>query len=186
MSICWLSLILFMPACGEKQPGPYFWKAKKDGKISYFLGTVHTGVFLQDLQCFDVITSKLENSDYLFVESGGSSLETGGNDFISELMAEDTSFFSSLSTDSQKFFRERRISKNLNYKGYQISLHSLCWIDITKRRFMTQNCSSLGFPLYLFCLQDSSAVSLSSLDNQIDIYCSKSWFTNRFSGCWNG
>ena len=186
---CCLWFILFMPFCGknplkkeEKNSGPFFWKAEKEQKISYFLGTIHTGVTLEDLQCSELIKSHLENSSYLFVESDAENdsynFETHSNNLTFIEGSSVSKEFASLNRNSQDFFRSRTIPTTLNYEGYQTIIIPLCWLDTHKNyRLMTKNCSSLGFPLDLVCLKDSASVGLSSLDGQIESIARKKGLT---------
>ena len=53
--------------------GPFFYKADKEGKSLYLLGTLHSEN-LDNLQCHSPIMSFLEDSDLLFTESEGEML----------------------------------------------------------------------------------------------------------------
>ena len=46
-----------------------FWKAEKNGKHFYMLGTIHLGVSLSELQCHELIENKLKESSRVFTET---------------------------------------------------------------------------------------------------------------------
>ena len=49
---------------------PFAWSVKRDGKIHYFLGTVHVGISLErDVPCSDKILEQITNSDLVFLET---------------------------------------------------------------------------------------------------------------------
>ena len=128
-------VFLFVTSCGDlDKPGPYFWKVQKDGKTSYFLGTYHVGVTLEDLQCSNQIESHLKQSDFLFTEVAdfNSQSDQKFNEMLRTyrvtvmLSKKNGKEFQSLNTDSQIFFRSRNIQENLSYTGYLIVLSNLC------------------------------------------------------------
>ncbi len=45
-----------------------FWRAKKGSQTFYILGTIHTGVSIEDLQCSEIVKDKIQKSNRLFVE----------------------------------------------------------------------------------------------------------------------
>ena len=45
-----------------------FWKAEREGKQFYILGTFHRGVSLSELQCHETIEDKLKQSGFVFTE----------------------------------------------------------------------------------------------------------------------
>ncbi len=45
-----------------------FWKAEKEGKHFYMLGTIHQGVSLSELSCAEKIEDKLKQSEIVFTE----------------------------------------------------------------------------------------------------------------------
>ena len=112
--------------------GPYFWKVEKDGKTSYFLGTFHKGVALEELQCSQKIKTYLENSDYLFTEAGMNSQEQKELNEIQReqlrdiLLSENNQDFQSLNDNSKVFFSSRGVSKGLSYLGYIYVINNLC------------------------------------------------------------
>ena len=125
----------FIISCGKSsKPGPYFWQVQKDGRVSYFLGTYHVGVTLENLQCSEQIKMYLKQSDFLFTEVADSNSKSDQkfNRILQEYKRtvmsskENGQEFQSLNTDSQIFFRSRNISENLSYIGYIIVLDNLC------------------------------------------------------------
>ena len=140
LSLC-SAVILLTVSCKQsetKDPylvetkGPYFWKVEKNGKTSYFLGTFHKGVALEELQCSQKIKTHLKSSDYLFTEAGMNSQEQEElNELQREqlrdiLLSENNQDFQSLNNDSKIFFSSRGISEGLSYLGYIYTLNILC------------------------------------------------------------
>ena len=52
---------------------PFVWIVEKGGKSSYFLGTIHVNVSLEDISCSDQILNQIQNSDLLFLEAKANS-----------------------------------------------------------------------------------------------------------------
>ena len=48
----------------------YFYLAEKDGKKLYFLGTIHIGISLEDIDCSYQIEESVKTSDLVFTETG--------------------------------------------------------------------------------------------------------------------
>ena len=126
-------VILFTVSCKQNEAnGPYFWKVEKDGKTSYFLGTFHKGVALEELQCSQRIKTHLENSDYLFTEADINSQEQKELNEIQReqlrdiLLSENNQDFQSLNDDTKVFFSSRGVSEGLSYLGYIYTLNMLC------------------------------------------------------------
>jgi len=136
-------IIFFTISCGqnktsnELQPpqneikGPYFWKVEKDGKTSYFLGTFHRGIALEELQCSQTIKTHLEDSDLLFTEVANSQEQQNLNEVHEEQLrsiffSEDTYDYQSLSNDSKIFLSSRGVAKDYSYLGYIYIINVLC------------------------------------------------------------
>ena len=176
ISMYWLLLILFVAACGEnpseKKMIPYFWKAQKDGKTSYFLGTMHRGVVLEELQCSKVIKSHLKGSDYLFVEGNEFEIRKRSQILLQKIKSKTYTEFYTLSTHSQNFFKNRELPNynSYNYAGYSIMLEILCTIDFKNKHWLkAKDCPSLGFPLDMMCLKDSAPkMNIDAVDSQIE------------------
>lgn len=133
--ILFIISFFFITSCGKSgKYGPYFWKVQKEGKVSYFLGTYHVGVTLEDLQCSKQIKTHLKQSDFLFTEVADSDSKPDQKfnkilrDYRKTVMLskENGREFQSLNSNSQIFFRSRNISENLSYMGYMIVLDDLC------------------------------------------------------------
>ena len=126
-------IILIVVSCTQNETtGPYFWKVEKDGKTAYFLGTLHKGVALEELQCSQKINTHLKSSDYLFTEADINSQEQEDlNEANKEklrniLLSENNQDFQSLSDDSKIFFSSRGVSEGFSYLGYIYIINTLC------------------------------------------------------------
>lgn len=108
----------------EKTKPYYFWKVEKQGKVSYWLGTVHLAVSLFELPCQDVVVKKLENSDVCFVESIASK-ENAQNSY-NALLSPNAEDFKQLDSDSQVFLAGKGLPNNLNYFAYVAGLEAVC------------------------------------------------------------
>ena len=110
---------------------PYFWKVKKDGKTSHFLGTKHDPIFMEtkgemtslsipishkhkrtsvnELLCSDEIQHHVENSDLLFVEIDSFTEKSREAVAIQEqwMLSKDGREFQALSARSQDFLKSR-------------------------------------------------------------------------------
>ena len=133
--ILFIVSFFFIVSCGKSgKSGPYFWKVQKNGKTSYFLGTRHIGVALEDLQCSKQINTYLKQSDFLFTEVGNSDSESYEefNQILKEhkktvtLSKKNGQEFQSLNKNSQIFFRSRGVPEDFSYIGYMIVLDDLC------------------------------------------------------------
>ena len=67
--LIYISVLTLLVSCSSGNK-PYFWEAEKDGKTSYFLGTFHHGISLDELLCSDTILERLKNSDLVLTELG--------------------------------------------------------------------------------------------------------------------
>ena len=137
----------------EQIEHPYFWKAEKDGKTSYFLGTIHEPIlkrqmvpvsaslsfillnsprhkpfYMDSLLCSEEIQNHLEDSDLVFVEID--SFSARSREAIATqaqwMLSEDGKEFQALSEGSQEFLLDRGISPQLNLYGYTVVLDNLC------------------------------------------------------------
>ena len=126
-----LLILLFLVSCGKgvkspdgiEQADPYFWKAEKEGKISYWLGTVHVGVALHELPCSALIQKQLQESDLVWTEIGLKSNLSEKEDRLSP-QSED---FKSLDSETQSFLKAKGFEDNLNYLSYIAHLELLCF-----------------------------------------------------------
>ena len=70
VSCCLILFVTFLfSALAFANESPFVWKVEKEGKVSYILGTIHAGVSLEEIPCYDKISSKIKASDLLFLES---------------------------------------------------------------------------------------------------------------------
>ena len=106
-----LSLIFFVVSCNIGPKGPFFWKAEKEGKTFYILGTIHEGVGLEDLQCSQVISDILDQSNLLWTEVNMFEVQEilkNQQSIVQELsMDVSGQSFQSLSEPSQNFFKTK-------------------------------------------------------------------------------
>ena len=160
-----LLLALFIAACGKTPSsnkfGPYFWKVEKDNKASYFLGTVHVPITLENLQCSKEIKSHLGNSDYLFLERIYNQNRESNFRFsvLDKMFSTNISKpeFYTLNKNSQTFFKEGGIPEDFNYIGYSFFLNKMFQRAVMEQHLLiAKDCPSLGFPLDILCLQDSA------------------------------
>lgn len=125
-----LFIYIFLVFTVSCSPGkrPYFWKVEKDEKTSYFLGTVHYGVSLDELLCSDTILSKLKNSDLVLTELGRLSSDKQEQKQWSEALhySSNGRDFKQLSPKSQKFLEQNEINKNLSFYALSHVLSYLC------------------------------------------------------------
>ena len=145
--------------------GPYFWKAEKDGKTSYFLGTFHHGVSLEELQCSQKIESYLKNSDYFFTEEGinlqeGDTTEEG--DFNKIFLSENNQDFQSLNDNSKIFLSSRGVSEEFSYLGYVYIMENLC-------RAQAIGSGSVSIDLQVKAIAKLNNIPIENLDEDIDI-----------------
>ena len=112
----------------EKIEHPYFWKAEKDGKVSYLLGAINEPIAVNDLLCSANIRFRLENSDLVLVETDFHSEKSKeAVDAQNQLMqSEDGREFRAFSPTGQAFLRSKGVSENLNLYGYVTALIHLC------------------------------------------------------------
>ena len=113
---------------GSKAEKPYFWKVEKEGKTSYFLGTLHTPITIEELPCSQKIQHLLKNSDLVFIETDSFTEEQKEFKALKEKMklSKDGSEFKILRPATQEFFRSWGISENLNLYGYASVFRRLC------------------------------------------------------------
>ena len=82
--------------------GPFFYKADKEGKSLYLLGTMHVEN-LDQLQCRSPIMSFLEDSDLLFTESNAEMAAQVMNELLFDMSKSSDYKFNELSENSKKF-----------------------------------------------------------------------------------
>ena len=122
-----ISFLVFTVSCSSGNK-PYFWEAKKDGKTSYFLGTFHYGISLDELLCSDTILEKLKTSDLVLTELGGLSSDTQEQELWDETLyySPNEMDFKQLSLESQKFLEQNGISKKLSFHALGYVVARLC------------------------------------------------------------
>ena len=127
-----LVILLFLVSCGKRpqdditKSDPYFWKAEKEGKISYWLGTIHQGVALHELPCTVFIQQQLQASNLVWTERGVPTKKEGEIQ-DADLLSSNSQDFNSLNTETQQFLRQKNIADNLSYIGYIFRLSNLCF-----------------------------------------------------------
>lgn len=124
------SFLLVLTVSCSSGNRPFFWKAEKEGKTSYFLGTYHWGISLDELLCSEVILSKLKSSDLVLTELGPP-LDTVEQEQWNETLyfAPDERDFKQLSLESQKFLEQKGVNKNLSFNALSFVLLRLCLIE---------------------------------------------------------
>ena len=121
---------------------PFFWEVKKEGKVSYLLGTIHYGVSVHELLCSEVILEKLRGSDLFFAErvqvsampfsqkidqiQKGIAPEEDEQLLSPELFLPNNAHFEQLSPASQEFILQKDLPKNLSYFGFTAGLSVVC------------------------------------------------------------
>ena len=129
VSLFYISLLFLITSCGPIIPinKPYFWKAEKNGKTSYFLGTIHNGISLDELFCSDVILTKLKNSDLVFTELGHWKGTPQQKQWTKTLYhSPDGEDFNRLSPESQRFLEQNGINRELSYYALVFAVEDLC------------------------------------------------------------
>ena len=135
-TIVFLSL-LFLVSCGDRsrdpdevlqgdQESPYFWKVEKDGKVSYWLGTIHIGVALHEVPCSPTIQQRLEASDLVWTEVGDIDPKEG-KEVSQALLSPHSQDFKSLSSSAQDFLKEKNLADHFVYGVYATNLELLCF-----------------------------------------------------------
>ena len=122
--ISFLLIVSCEPFSPENKP--YFWKAKKDGKTSYFLGTYHEGVSLDESLCSDIIVTKLKNSDLVLTELGSFEDTAENQEWDALYFSPNGEDFKQLNPESQKFLEQNGIRKDLSYWALYFVLRTLC------------------------------------------------------------
>ena len=106
---------------------PYFWKAEKEGKVTYLLGTIHVAVSLHELPCAVTIEKHLKNSDLVFLEmTENNENEEDNKAYQEQDLSPNGEDFKTLTPESQKFLIEHDINSNLNYLNLWLYLDYLC------------------------------------------------------------
>lgn len=59
---------LLIPSAESLHPSPFVWLVEKEGRTAHFLGTIHSGVSLEEMPCKNQILNQIQQSDLLFVE----------------------------------------------------------------------------------------------------------------------
>ena len=125
-----ISFLVFTVSCSSDSK-PYFWKAEKDGKTSWLLGTYHNGISLNELLCSDAILVKLKNSDLVLTELGKPLDEQKQSQWNKDLYySPEGRDFKQLSSESQRFLEQRGVNKQLSYNALSSVLSNLCMEDV--------------------------------------------------------
>lgn len=128
----YIALLLLTISCEVLLPisKPYFWKVEKDGKTSYFLGTLHHGVSLDELLCSDTIITQLKNSDLVLTELGGGLSDPQQREVWQKTLhiSPNNKDFNQLSPESQRFLERNGVRKDLSYTAMFFAISKLCII----------------------------------------------------------
>ena len=117
----------------SQNEGPFFWIAEKNGKKIYMLGTLHYGVALHELQCFDEIVIHLSEVDFVFTEMMESTFLQSQLDLKKNTVSKTGQAFQNLKKKSQKFLGNKfghKYLKNMNYYGLNSVLQYSCFSDV--------------------------------------------------------
>ena len=118
--MAWFFLSGFVFAAGAEFNAPFFWRAQKDKKTIFILGTFQPGVDWRDIPCSGEILSRLQEADVLFADSGPEIY----NQAVEQMIRENESLprrqtglhgiisstgweFQRLSAESRKFLEEK-------------------------------------------------------------------------------
>ncbi len=101
----------------------YFWKVEKQGKVSYWLGTIHVGVSLLDLPCSYTVIDKLDNSDLCFTET---ILSEKTEQPYEGKFSPNNENFNQLNSNSQLFLTTKGLPENLSFLVYITVLEVMC------------------------------------------------------------
>ena len=113
----------------EPENRPYFWKVEKGDQTSWFLGTFHIGVSLDDLLCWEVIADRLKNSDLVLTElAQPTRTEKEVKQWVKVLHhSPNSKDFKNLHPDYQNFLRSKGITDTrLNYTILSYEVSRLC------------------------------------------------------------
>ena len=153
--------------------GPFFWEVSKAGEEDrssfYMLGTLHAGVHIEDLQCSNEISSRLEEAPMLLVEHNTSSSISMLGFFKLMIQRERMKEFSSstpgfknLSIESRRFFTENFPSVFFNQLG----------VELSAGQMETANLLALMNIYYFICLSSHSSVMdilMPLFEKQLDV-----------------
>ena len=113
-----LCVLLFffsgLETASSRIQSPFVWLVKKEGKISYFFGSAHLGVSLEEIPCSDRVLDQIKNSDLLFVETRTGSdfdrlSEEEKDKIFSGSRRERENILSGLSSETRERIKERRM-----------------------------------------------------------------------------
>ena len=114
--ILWTTLICLcctpLLSFGVKSQGPFFWQISKDHKSSYVLGTMHSGVNFEELQCHKEIKGHLLESDFLLTEARRFKIRSPQQRLIKQIMYDKLlenrgdNFVDSLNDDTKRLLQE--------------------------------------------------------------------------------
>ena len=121
------------------QKALFFWKAEKEGRSIYILGTVHIGVSLDELKCSSKIVNSLKKSKLLWTESNPQQVQQEKTRAVKEVIVDSSGLnFRSLNEEGQNFFKAKQSSydfmavQRMSYFGLFKKVKSLCWLEQEK------------------------------------------------------
>ena len=134
----YFSLLFLLASCGElftfSIHKPYFWKAEKEGKTSYLLGTMHYGISLEELPCSDTILKELKESDLVLTELGDTRDKKRQKERVEALyLSYNSTDFKQLSPESQRFLTQKGIKNHLSFLAISLLLDQACVEDAVGR-----------------------------------------------------
>ena len=105
--------LLILGVANSQTKSPFVWLVEKGGKVSYFLGSTHLGVSLEEMPCFDKVLVRIKNSDLLFLEAKNNSdfdrlSEEEQDKLFVGTKREREGILSRLSPETREQIRERR------------------------------------------------------------------------------
>jgi len=129
-----LFLFSICSPCSAKLNGPFFWKAKKDGKTMHILGTMHVAVGLNDLQCSQNISNTLKQSSLLWLEVNTTNTMKINQAMLPLRFDGSGQSFNNLNETSQNFLKSKfpltiNDIKHLNYFGLKTQIQQICMAE---------------------------------------------------------
>ena len=136
LNLLFLGTLFLCIACGTNPKGPFFWTVEKEGQILHILGTIHLGMGLEDLQCSQVISKSLKQSDLLWTEADGQKQQREIQNAERQLLVDVSGqSFQSLSEESQNFFKTKwqpeilETLQQMSYFGLSVQMNRLCIVE---------------------------------------------------------
>ena len=121
--VIFLFFVPLFASSSVKGQGPFFWQIERDGKSSYVLGTMHSGVNFEELQCHEEIKEHLVSADFLLTEVSRSNEHLYELDILfdqQKSFKDNQEGLYSLSPAGQDFFRQKfEEFSDLYYEDYQ-------------------------------------------------------------------